>query len=65
VERVDKLLLRPHEAAELLGIGRSKMYALLAAGQLPTVRLGGSVRVPAAALRQWVEEHSGGIEKGQ
>ena len=53
---VDKLLLRPQEAAELLGVGRSKVYALLAAGEIPSVRVGKSVRVPAAALRRWVEE---------
>jgi len=58
MESMDKLLLRPEEAAGQLGIGRSKLYALLAAGELPCVRLGHSVRVPAAALREWVEERA-------
>ena len=53
---MDKLLYRPAEAAELLGVGRSKVYALLATGEIPSVRVGKSVRVPAAALRRWVEE---------
>jgi excisionase family DNA binding protein len=52
--QTNRLLLRPAEAAELLGVGRSKMYALLAAGELPSVRLGHSVRVPAEALSKWV-----------
>jgi excisionase family DNA binding protein len=55
---MEPLLLRPTEAAELLGIGRSKIYALLAAGQLPAVRVGHSVRVPVGELRRWVEEQS-------
>ena len=42
------------EVAELLGVGRSKVYQLLSQGSVPTVRLGGSVRVPAEALRQWI-----------
>lgn len=53
---MEKLLLRPTEAAELLGIGRSKIYALLAARELPSIRVGHSVRVPAAALRKWVAD---------
>lgn len=59
-EKVEKLLLRPGEAAEMLGVGRSKVYALLAAGELPGVRVGHSVRVPLEELRKWVDEHSRG-----
>jgi excisionase family DNA binding protein len=51
---MERLLLRPKEAAEVLGVGRSKMYALLAAGEVPSVRVGRSVRVPAEALQHWV-----------
>ena len=56
---MDKLLLRPTEVAELLGFGRSKLYELLATGELPSIRIGGSVRVPAEALRKWVEQRLG------
>lgn len=53
---VEKLLLRIPEAAEAVGLGRSKFYQLLAAGQLPVVRFGRAARVPAEALRDWVAE---------
>lgn len=53
---MERLLLRPAEAAELLGLGRSTVYELLSAGSLPAIRVGSSVRIPAAALRQWVEQ---------
>ena len=52
---MEKLLLKPTEAAEVLGVGRPKVYELLAARVVPSVKLGGSVRVPADALRAWVE----------
>jgi excisionase family DNA binding protein len=52
---VEPLLLRPSEAAAALGIGRSKAYELIAAGVIPSIRLGGSVRVPLGALRAWME----------
>lgn len=51
---MDRLLLRPIEAAEAIGIGRSKVYELLASGEIPSIRIGGSVRVPVDALRAWI-----------
>ena len=51
---VDSLLLRPPEVAEALGIGRSKTYELIAAGAIPSVKIGCSVHVPVHALREWV-----------
>lgn len=51
---MEKLTLRPMECAELLGIGKSKVYNMLKRGQLPSVRLGHSVRVPVDALRAWI-----------
>jgi excisionase family DNA binding protein len=53
---MEKLLLRPAEVSDLTGMGKSKTYELIAAGVIPSVRIGKSVRVPAARLRQWIEE---------
>ena len=47
-------LLRRAEVAIFLGIGRTKVYELIARGTVPSIRIGGSVRVPADALREWV-----------
>jgi len=52
---MDKLLLRPQEAGEALGVSRSKAYELIANRTIPSIRVGGSVRVPANALRDWIE----------
>ncbi len=48
-------LLRMAEVAAALGISRSKAYQLAAAGEIPTIRVGSSVRVPSRALASWVE----------
>ncbi len=53
---MEKLLLKPDEAAEMLGIGRSKIYELLANETIPSIRLGRSVRVPVDELRRWLRE---------
>ena len=54
---MEKMLLKPSEVAEALGIGRSLIYELIAQGQIPSVRLGRCIRVPAEALKRWLEEH--------
>jgi prophage regulatory protein len=51
----DRLLYRVEEVAEMLRLGRSKTYELIASGAIPVVRLGRCVRVPAHALRRWLE----------
>jgi excisionase family DNA binding protein len=49
------LLLKPAEAAAALGVSRSKVYDLLSRRVIPSVRLDGSIRVPAIQLRAWIE----------
>ena len=55
---MERLLLRPEEAAETLGIGRSKTYELLASGELPSIKVGRSMRVPTDALRAWIRDRT-------
>ncbi len=51
----DKLLLRPTEVAETLGVSRSKAYELIGAGVIPSIRIGASVRVSLDSLKAWIE----------
>jgi excisionase family DNA binding protein len=51
-------LLRVPEAARELGVSRSKTYQLIAAGQLPTIRIGASIRVNRKALEQLIEDRT-------
>jgi excisionase family DNA binding protein len=53
---MEKLLLTPEEAAELLSIGRSKLYQLLADGSLVSITIGASRRIPVEALRAFVDD---------
>lgn len=50
----DKLALSVKGTAEALDIGTSKVYQMVASGELPSIRIGGSVRVPVDALKAWV-----------
>jgi excisionase family DNA binding protein len=57
-----RILLKPAEAGELLGIGRSTVYHLIDQGDLPVVRIGRSVRIPVKALHALIDRQleSGG-----
>ena len=54
--QVDQLLLTPEYAAELLAVGRTKLYELLRTGALESVRIGAARRIPASALTAYVEQ---------
>jgi excisionase family DNA binding protein len=56
----DQLLLTVPETAKLLRISRNLAYELVARGELPAVRLGRVIRIPRAALNDWVKESAGG-----
>jgi excisionase family DNA binding protein len=59
---MDKLLLTPEEAAEVLGIGRTTVYDLIRLRVLASVKIGKARRVPAEACREFVarlaDEHA-------
>jgi len=53
------------EAARRLSLGRATAYRLVQTGELPSVRIGRAVRVPAQALDTWVATRtSGGADVG-
>lgn len=56
VSAPQRLLLRVGEAAQILGICRSKVYELLYAGSLPSVKLGSSRRIRFSDLESFVRE---------
>ena len=53
-----RLLLRIPEVAKALGLGRTKIYELIDAGELPVIHVGRAVRVSVTALQKWVEEQN-------
>jgi excisionase family DNA binding protein len=47
-------LLRVTEVGTVLGMTKSRIYELIASGTLPSIRIGRSIRVPRAALYDWI-----------
>lgn len=55
------LLLTVPEAAELLRLSRNGTYELIARGEIPSIRLGRSIRVPRSALDAWLLSAAGRV----
>lgn len=49
-----QLLVRVEEAARLCDLSRSRMYELIQSGEVPSVGIGRSRRVPVASLKEWI-----------
>ena len=60
-----KLLLRVPETAEALGISRSKAYEMIAAGELPSIRVRDSIRVPYDDLLAWITDKKEAARAGE
>lgn len=50
-------LLTVMEAADALGLSRSKVYELLAAGEMPSVRIGRTRRIAVNDLKWFIDRH--------
>ena len=55
----DRLLLTPEEAAQVLRLGRTTIYALMKAGDLRRVHIGRSCRISRAELERIGQRYAG------
>jgi len=56
---MDKKLLTVSEAADLLGLGRSKAYELVMRGELKSIQIGRARRIPVTALDEFIKRVAG------
>ena len=56
--QAEPLTVRIKEACRMTGIGRSKFYELIAAGEIEVVRIGGMTLVPLESLRSLIDRSS-------
>jgi excisionase family DNA binding protein len=50
------LLLTIPQAQDKFQVGRTTIYRMIQTGELPTVRIGRSVRIPRTALDEWLRQ---------
>lgn len=51
---VPRLCVSPQELARMLGISKSRVYQALAAGELPSRRIGRRWVIPLPAVEAWL-----------
>ena len=56
---VEPICVRINDAARMIGVGRTKLYELIADGEVKTVKLGKSTRVITASLHRLVMRQRG------
>jgi excisionase family DNA binding protein len=53
---LEPMTVRIPVAVQLTGIGRSKLYELIAAGDIETVKVGASTLITVASLRHLIQK---------
>jgi len=53
---VEPICVKVNDAARMIGVGRTKLYELISAGEVDVVKLGKSTRVTTASLRNLLEK---------
>ena len=56
---VEPICVRVNEAARMIGIGRTKLYELISAGELETVKIGKATRITTTSLYELVRGRAG------
>jgi excisionase family DNA binding protein len=54
-QAMEPITVRILEAVRLTGIGRSKLYELIASGEIETVKIGSCTLIPIASLHGLIE----------
>jgi excisionase family DNA binding protein len=53
---MNDMLYRVEEVAQALKVGRTKVFDLIRSGELISVKIGGSRRIPAESVQQYVSQ---------
>ncbi|WP_186402516.1 helix-turn-helix domain-containing protein [Sphingopyxis sp. P1IMeth2] len=64
-QAVEPLAVRIPLAAQMLGIGKSTLYEMIAAGEIETVKIGRCTLVPTDSLRSFLTRRRNSISTGE
>lgn len=55
---MERLFLKPREAAEVISVGRTLFYQLVKSREIRSCRVGKTIRIPVAALKAWADSQT-------
>jgi excisionase family DNA binding protein len=64
-ERGELQLLSVHEVCQQLGMGKSWVYRRLGSGEIPSVKLGRSIKIRREDLEAYLEQHRHAVHPAQ
>jgi excisionase family DNA binding protein len=56
---IESICVKVNEAARMISVGRTKLYELIASGDLEAIKLGKSTRITTASLHKLVTRQRG------
>ena len=56
----DPICVRVNDAARMIGVGRTTLYALIAAGEIEAIKIGKATRITTASLKALVTRQRAG-----
>lgn len=59
MERTEQLAFTPSQAAMAASVSRPTIYRWMRLDGFPVARIGGCTRIPAEALREWLNRQAG------
>lgn len=59
-EKIKPLLVRPNDAAKMIGCGRAAFFEMLRRGEIRRLKYGRTTLIEVAELERWVERVKGG-----
>lgn len=60
-----RVWLTPVQAVAYSGLGRARLYALLASGEIPSAKVGGTRHVRRRDIDQFMEQHMDRVRRGR
>ena len=62
MKTLDRLAYTPTEAAEVASVSRPTIYRWMHLEGFPVAHIGGCIRIPARALKRWINQQAGVTE---
>lgn len=56
---VEPICVKVNDAARMIGVGRTKLYGLIALGEIEAIKLGKSTRITTASLHELIMRQRG------
>jgi excisionase family DNA binding protein len=57
----EPICVRVNDAARMIGVGRTKLYELIAAGEVEAFKLGKSTRITTSSLHNLIKRQCGSV----